>query len=69
MGGSELPVAFLPIANKVTMIQMNSKLPIDQFEKVVELAVEGCRLIHKLLKQAIEEHTLQLVESRGLLMS
>eukprot|EP01103_Thecamoeba_quadrilineata_P000805 TRINITY_DN10708_c0_g1_i1.p1 TRINITY_DN10708_c0_g1~~TRINITY_DN10708_c0_g1_i1.p1 ORF type:complete len:248 (-),score=34.87 TRINITY_DN10708_c0_g1_i1:37-780(-) len=68
-GGPEVPVAYLPLANKVTMVQMNNKLPIDQFEKVVELAIEGCRLVHKILKQAIEDHTLQLVESRGLLTS
>jgi exosome complex component RRP41 len=65
-GGPDLPVAILPQFEKVTMMQMDSKLPLDVFEQVVKLATEGCKAVHEILKQAVGEYTLGLLDSRGL---
>eukprot|EP01102_Stenamoeba_stenopodia_P022610 TRINITY_DN9502_c0_g1_i1.p1 TRINITY_DN9502_c0_g1~~TRINITY_DN9502_c0_g1_i1.p1 ORF type:complete len:250 (+),score=48.24 TRINITY_DN9502_c0_g1_i1:154-903(+) len=66
-GGPDLPIAYLPSSNKVTMLQMDSKLNLEQFEKVVQLAADGCKKIHEILVKEVEKYTLELVESRGLL--
>jgi len=60
-GGPDIPIALLPKSNKITMLQLDSRIPIDQFEKVVELAADGCRAIHEVLQQAVLSYTLQRV--------
>eukprot|EP01098_Paradermamoeba_levis_P008470 TRINITY_DN3512_c0_g1_i1.p1 TRINITY_DN3512_c0_g1~~TRINITY_DN3512_c0_g1_i1.p1 ORF type:complete len:245 (-),score=63.69 TRINITY_DN3512_c0_g1_i1:206-940(-) len=65
-GGVDLPVALLPNSTKIVLLQMDSKLPLDLFEKVLMMAVEGCRAVHNILKKEVDDHTLKLVESRGL---
>jgi exosome complex component RRP41 len=57
-GGPDLPVALLPSSEAITMVQMDSKVPIEMFEKVVKLAVEGCKAIHQILLQEVEKYTL-----------
>ena len=57
-GGPDLPVALLPASESITMVQMESKVPIEMFEKVAKLAVEGCKLIHQILLQEVEKYTL-----------
>jgi len=52
-GGPDLPIAYLPSSNKVTMLQMDSKLNLEQFEKVVQLAAEGCKKIHEILVKEV----------------
>eukprot|EP00027_Filamoeba_sp_ATCC50430_P006856 CAMPEP_0168564390 /NCGR_PEP_ID=MMETSP0413-20121227/13222_1 /TAXON_ID=136452 /ORGANISM="Filamoeba nolandi, Strain NC-AS-23-1" /LENGTH=106 /DNA_ID=CAMNT_0008596063 /DNA_START=333 /DNA_END=649 /DNA_ORIENTATION=- len=37
-GGPDLPLAILPETSSVVMLQMDSKLPLDLFEKVLNLA-------------------------------
>ncbi len=38
------------------MIQMDSKLPLDLFEKALRLAVEGCKAIYAVLIKAVQEY-------------
>jgi hypothetical protein len=46
-GGPDLPVAILPKSGSVISCQMDSKLPIDMFEKVLRLAIDGCNMLYK----------------------
>jgi len=62
----DMPVAILPKSNKITMLQMDSKLPLETFEKVLKCAVEGCHKIHEILVAKVKERTLSLVSSRGI---
>lgn len=56
--GPDLPLALLPSSGKVTMLQMDSRLSLDLFEKVVELAVMGCKMIFEILKKEVEKYSL-----------
>ena len=67
--GPDIPVAFLPQSGKVTMLQMNSKLRMEEFEQVMTLAVSGCVKLHSLLLEAVKERTEALIESRGVFRS
>jgi len=62
----DMPVAILPKSNKITMLQMDSKLPVETFEKVLKCAVEGCQKIYEILMAKVKERTLSLVSSRGI---
>ncbi|RZC22497.1 Exosome complex component RRP41-like isoform E [Glycine soja] len=44
-GGADVTLGILPKLDKVTLLQMDSKLPIDILENVMQLAIEGCKAI------------------------
>jgi len=65
-GGPDLPLAVLPQTGKILLLQMDSKLPLDTFERVLQLAVDGCTAIHQVLMREIERYAQQrIVQSRG----
>lgn len=64
--GPDVPIALLPKQDKVTLLQMDSKLSLDQFEKVLEHAIDGCKQIHKVIDEQLKKHTYSLVNKRGL---
>ena len=60
-----MPVAILPESGKVTMLQMDSRLALDTFESVLNLAVEGCHKINDIMVNAVKDHAGKLIASRG----
>jgi len=60
-GGPDLPVAILPKSGKVTMLQMDSKLQLDMFEKVLNLAIDGCKLIYEVLLKEVQKYAQQKI--------
>jgi exosome complex component RRP41 len=65
-GGPDVPIAFLPKMNKISLLQMDSKLSIENFEKVLSLAEEGCLQIHKILDEEVKKKMQKLAEKKGL---
>ncbi|KAK4563402.1 hypothetical protein RGQ29_005783 [Quercus rubra] len=65
-GGPDVTVGFLPKLDKVTLLQMDSKLPIDIFENVMQLAIEGCKAIANYIREIMLENTKQLEYRRGI---
>ncbi len=63
-GGPDLPLALLPQTETITMLQMDSKLPVDMFENVLRMAVEGCKAIHQILLKEVENYTQGVIEAR-----
>lgn len=45
--------------------QMDSRLPLDTFETVLQLAKEGCLAIAKTMREALLLHTKRLAAARG----
>ncbi len=54
VGAADVPVAFMPNLNAVTLLQMDGILTTDEFEDAVNLAVEGCKKIYVLQKEALK---------------
>ncbi|MEA2090703.1 MAG: exosome complex exonuclease Rrp41 [Thermoproteota archaeon] len=52
---ADVPVALLPNANAVTLLQMDGLLTVKEFEKAVNLSIEGCKKIYQLQKDALKE--------------
>ncbi|CAN0825164.1 Exosome complex component RRP41 homolog [Linum grandiflorum] len=65
-GGPDVTVGILPTLDKVTLLQMDAKLPIDIFENVMQLATEGCKAIATYIREILLENTKQLEYRRGI---
>ncbi|GLT46616.1 hypothetical protein SLA2020_203600 [Shorea laevis] len=65
-GGPDVTVGILPKLDKVTLLQMDAKLPVDIFEDVMQLATEGCKAIANYIREVLLENTKQLEYRRGL---
>ncbi|NIP67221.1 exosome complex exonuclease Rrp41 [Candidatus Bathyarchaeota archaeon] len=53
-GEADVPVALMPNFNAITLIQMDGQLTSQEFEKVVNLALDGCNQLHTLQKEALK---------------
>ncbi|KAE9460187.1 hypothetical protein C3L33_07900, partial [Rhododendron williamsianum] len=50
-GGPDVTVGILPKLDKVTLLQMDAKLPMDTFENVMQLAIEGCKAVANYIRE------------------
>jgi exosome complex component RRP41 len=53
MGAADVPVALMPNLNAVTLLQMDGILTSEEFEKALNLALDGCRKIYAMQKEAL----------------
>ncbi|RVX10042.1 Exosome complex component RRP41-like [Vitis vinifera] len=53
-GGPDVTVGILPKLDKVTLLQMDAKLPMDIFENVMQLAIEGCKAIANYIREVFD---------------
>ncbi|MDI6691398.1 MAG: exosome complex exonuclease Rrp41 [Candidatus Bathyarchaeota archaeon] len=54
LGSADVPVALMPNLNAITLLQMDGILTFEEFEKAVNLALEGCKKIYALQKEALK---------------
>lgn len=53
-GEADLPVAIMPRSGEITLLQMDGHLTPEEFEKALDLAIEGCKDINAAQKEAIK---------------
>lgn len=53
-GEADLPLAWIPSLNAITLLQMDGKVTLEEFEQLVNMAIEGCKQIHKLQKESLK---------------
>ncbi len=53
-GSADVPVALMPNFNAITLLQMDGILTHEEFEKAVNLALEGCKRIYVMQKEALK---------------
>lgn len=54
-GESDVPVAYLPKNDQVTLLQMEGIMTQDETKKCIELAIEGCKQIYEIQKKALKK--------------
>jgi exosome complex component RRP41 len=54
LGAADVPVALMPNLNAVTLLQMDGTLTHEEFESAVNMALEGCRKIYTMQKEALK---------------
>jgi len=52
-GEADMPLAYMPNHDAITLLQMDGMLTGEEFEQVVNLALEGCRQINQVQKEAL----------------
>jgi exosome complex component RRP41 len=62
LGLADVPVAFMPNLNAITLLQMDGILAPDEFEKAVNMAMEGCKTIYALQKEALKTKYMTIKE-------
>jgi len=54
MGTADVPVALMPNLNAITLLQRDGILTSEEFEKALNLALEGCMKIYAMQKEALK---------------
>jgi exosome complex component RRP41 len=54
LGDADVPVAYMPNLNAVTLLQMDGILTPAEFEKAVNMAMDGCKKIYEMQKEALK---------------
>jgi exosome complex component RRP41 len=62
VGSADVPVALMPNLNAVTLLQMDGILSTDEFESAVNMALEGCKQIYTLQKEALRTKYVSIKE-------
>jgi exosome complex component RRP41 len=52
-GEADLPVAMIPRKGEVVLLQMDGNLTKDEFREAFDLAIEGCKKVYELQKEAL----------------
>jgi exosome complex component RRP41 len=51
---ADVPVAYMPALNAITLLQMDGLLSSEEFEKAVDMAMAGCKKIYEMQKEALK---------------
>jgi len=62
-GEADVPLAFMPNLNAITLLQMDGSLAIDEFEKLINLALDGCRHLYTLQKETLKSKYVAVKEA------
>jgi exosome complex component RRP41 len=54
LGAADVPVAYMPNLNAITLLQMDGILKPDEFEKAINMAMEGCKKIYVVQTEALK---------------
>jgi len=63
-GEADLPVAISPRTGEILLMQMDGHLTLDEFDKAVDLAINGCKTVSELQKKAIMEKYEKVTEGK-----
>lgn len=54
LGVADVPVAYMPSLNAITLLQMDGILSPEELEKAVNMAMDGCKKIYAMQKEALK---------------
>ncbi len=62
VGSADVPVAYMPNLGAITLLQMDGILTQEEFEEAVKLAIEGCKKIYAMQKEALKARYVSVKE-------
>lgn len=54
IGVADVPVAYMPNLNAITLLQMDGRLSMEELDKAVNMAIDGCKKIYEIQKEALK---------------
>jgi exosome complex component RRP41 len=64
IGEADVPVAFMPNLNAITLLQMDGNLSVDEFETALNMALQGCKQLYVLQKEALKSKYVTVEEAK-----
>lgn len=61
-----LTIAYMPRTKKLNFIQLECKLPLVEFERLIKTAKKGCEQVYEILQESAYERTAELLNTRNL---
>jgi exosome complex component RRP41 len=52
-GGADMPVAYMPHLEQVTLLQLDGILTPEQFNECLDKAIGGCNMVYEIQRQAL----------------
>jgi exosome complex component RRP41 len=52
-GQADMPIAFMPNLNQISLMQVDGVLSQDEYKKCLETALEGCKKVYQMQKDAL----------------
>jgi exosome complex component RRP41 len=52
-GDADMPVAYMPHLEQVTLLQLDGVLNEDQFNQCLDEAVKGCKMVYEVQRKAL----------------
>ncbi len=63
VGEADVPVAFMPNLNAITLLQMDGNLSVEEFENAINMALDGCKQLYILQKEALKSKYVTVEEA------
>jgi exosome complex component RRP41 len=54
-GQADLPIAYLPVLNKISLLQMDGRMKTDEFKTALSMAINGCMKIYQVQVSALKD--------------
>lgn len=54
IGAADVPVAYMPNLDAITLLQMDGQLSTKEFDEAVKIAINGCKQIYEIQKDALK---------------
>jgi exosome complex component RRP41 len=52
-GDADMPVAYLPNVEQITLLQLDGRLSSGQFKECLNKAIQGCKMVYEIQKEAL----------------
>lgn len=52
-GGADMPVAYMPHLDQITLLQVDGTVTPEQFNECIDTAISGCKMVYEIQKQAL----------------
>lgn len=54
-GTSDIPMAYMPRMKKITLLQLDGKMPKEKLKEAIELGIKSCEKVYEIQKKALKE--------------
>lgn len=52
-GGADMPVAYMPRLDQITLLQLDGQLTSEQFNECLDKALRGCKMVYEIQREAL----------------
>jgi len=54
-GQADMPVGYMPNLDKITLLQLDGVLSMEEYAKCLETGIKGCKLVYEIQKKALND--------------